>query len=98
MTASTVGSEDLLKVLHKLGYPEVEEGAKPSSLLPKVITCCTKKLKKLSDLLPSEPAAQEPREATDDADKDKEGNETSKNALAQKSDSQNHVYPSERSC
>ena len=49
----TAASEDLQKVLHKVGYPEVEEGEKPSALLPKCITCLTKRIKRLGDLAKS---------------------------------------------
>ena len=95
VTASTPGNEDLLKVLRKLGYPEVEEGAKPSCLLHKVILCITKKLKKLSDLLPAESSAPTAGEDRHDAEKggdEKDGSDASKNVLAQKSDSQDQLY------
>ena len=50
MIPSTAANEDLQKVLHKVGYPEVEEGDRPSNLLSKCITCIMKRIKKMEDL------------------------------------------------
>ena len=48
----TTPTEELAKALRKLGYPEAEEGMKPSQMLPKAIVCVTKRLKKLAEYIP----------------------------------------------
>ena len=69
VTVTGAPSEDHLKALRKLGYPEVDEGTRPSSLLSKVIHCATKRLKKLGEMMPSTPAeSPKPPKPTDPAD------------------------------
>ena len=46
-------NEDLSKLLKKLGYPEIHDNAKPSALMEKAIQACTKRLKKLWEMLPT---------------------------------------------
>ena len=56
-------NEDMAKALAKLGYPQIEEGEKPSNLLQRCITCVTKRLKKLTELMPSsKPGGEDPGE------------------------------------
>ena len=73
-------SEDLAKALKRLGYPEVEEGIKPSGLLQKAMTCITKRQKKLAEFLPSEGSDNKEKDnnATDEA-KEPANKETLKN-------------------
>ena len=68
-TAAT--NEDLQKVLHKVGYSEVEEGDRPSSLLPKCITCIMKRIKKMEDFSTalSPPPASTPTPTASSAEK-----------------------------
>ena len=46
-------NEDLSKVLKKLGYPEVHDTSKPSTLIDKAVQACTRRLKKLFEMLPA---------------------------------------------
>ena len=46
-------NEDLSKLLKKLGYPEIHDNAKPSALMENAIQACTKRLKKLWEMLPT---------------------------------------------
>ncbi|CAE7222607.1 unnamed protein product, partial [Symbiodinium necroappetens] len=52
-------NEELSKLLKKLGYPDVGEGIKPSSLLAKAISACQKRLGKLKEIMPNPPKAPE---------------------------------------
>ena len=40
-------NETLAKTLKRLGYPEVQQDAKPSSVIPKALGAATKRLKQL---------------------------------------------------
>ena len=76
-------NEDTAKLLAKLGYPQIEEGEKPSNLLPRCIACVTKRLKKMAEMMPSaDPNAdgQAPGQAGDGKDADADA----KKALAKK--------------
>ena len=46
-------NEDLNKVLKKLGYPEIADNSKPSTLIDKAVQACTRRLKKLYEMLPT---------------------------------------------
>ena len=82
MTAQQAPSEAVAKQLKRLGYPEVQEAAKPSSLLARAKLACTKRMKKLEELLPekTDPAAQ-PSQPQDPA---KSPSAISKDALTAK--------------
>ena len=74
MTVTTV-NEDTAKLLAKLGYPQIDEGEKPSSLLPRCMACVTKRLKKMAEMMPSadpnadgQAAGQAPGQAGDGKD------------------------------
>ena len=71
-------NEELSKLLRKLGYPEVVDGIKPSTLLAKAISACQKRMTKLKELMPNRPKAPE----DDGAAKPKDSKE-SKEALIQ---------------
>ena len=62
-------SEDMAKALAKLGYPQIEDGEKPSNLLPRCIACITKRLKKMAELLPTMPKPAEAGTSEAPADK-----------------------------
>ena len=46
-------NEDLNKILKRLGYPDIHDNSKPSALIEKAILACTKRLKKLWEMLPA---------------------------------------------
>ena len=55
-------SEDLSRVLKKLGYPEIHDNSKPSALMEKAIQACTKRIKKLWEMLPTRETETEQKE------------------------------------
>ncbi|CAE7802398.1 unnamed protein product [Symbiodinium sp. CCMP2592] len=63
LTQTPPPNEEVSKLLKRLGYPEVHD-CKASALIDKAVGACTKRLKKLAELLPSDscpppdPAAQ----------------------------------------
>ena len=57
---ATSPTEELAKVLSRLGYPQAEEGMKPSQMLPKAINCVAKRLKKLAEYIPESSSASAP--------------------------------------
>ena len=48
-------NEELSKVLKRLGYPEIQDAAKPSSMIDKAKGACHKRMKKLAEYLPVGP-------------------------------------------
>ena len=92
VTVTGLPSEDHLKALKKLGYPEVDEGTRPSALLSRVINCCTKRLKRLGELIPDNQPEPQPA-PPNDGDGEKAA-EATKSALQQKSLGLNlNIYP-----
>ncbi|CAE7231491.1 TTN [Symbiodinium sp. CCMP2592] len=59
-------SEELSKLLKRFQYPEIQEAAKPSTLLAKAILACQKRLKKLEELMPDDKPPP-PEENVDDS-------------------------------
>ena len=45
-------NEETVKILKKLGYPEIQEATRPSCLLSKALAACQRRLKKLEELMP----------------------------------------------
>ncbi|CAE7787053.1 unnamed protein product [Symbiodinium sp. CCMP2592] len=59
-------SEELSKLLKRFQYPEIQDAAKPSTLLAKAILACQKRLKKLEELMPDDKPPP-PEENVDDS-------------------------------
>ena len=45
-------NEETARLLKRLGYPEIAEATRPSTLLTKARDACQKRLKRLEDLMP----------------------------------------------
>lgn len=56
-------NEELSKLLKKLGYPDVGDGNKPSTLLAKAVSACQKRMSKLQEVMPNRPQAPQAHEA-----------------------------------
>ena len=53
VSASIPGNEELSKLLKRLGYPEIQEATRPSTLLSKAIAAVKKRMTKLDEIMKS---------------------------------------------
>eukprot|EP00439_Symbiodinium_sp_Y106_P086067 s50_g31.t1 len=60
-------SEELSKLLKRFQYPEIQDAAKPSTLLAKAILACQKRLKRLEELMPDDKPQPPEENAADDS-------------------------------
>ena len=69
VSASAPGNEELSKLLRKLGYPEVQEAIKPSTVVSRAITALNKRLVKLDELMKAlSPVVKKPEAKNDKPD------------------------------